>query len=166
MKESGKYRLPYRNLSLGEHTYSFQLDNAFFAQFQDALIDRGKIDLVVRLTKGHMSGSLQLDHEGLIETTCDRCLEEIELPIEGSMHLLIRHADEAMGEEEDILLVDETSGALDLNEAIYDYVSLSVPMIKSCDQQTPCNSEILDRLRPKQDKMSDTAWDELKNLKL
>jgi len=164
MKESGEYQLPYTVLALGEHERSYRLDDDFFAQFEDTLIQAGKIDLTVRFTKSHATGTLELQHSGHIETTCDRCLEEIELPIEGSAQLLIKEAQDALDDEEDVLLVDAETGTLDLKEAIYDYVSLSVPMIKYCDQETPCNSEVLARLRPTQDEKSNSAWDELKNL--
>lgn len=164
MKESGEYRLLYQNLGLGEHISSYQLEDAFFAQFDGEMILTGKIDLVVRLTKSHTTGTLELEHSGHIETTCDRCLDKIELPIEGVAQLLVREAEDAFDDEEDVLLVDSETGTLDLKEAIYDYVALSVPMIKYCDQETPCNSAVLERLRPEQDEKINPAWDELRNL--
>ena len=65
---------------------------------------------------------------------CDRCLEDLQLPVEAHPAFSVKFGEEASSEEEmregsrEILFLSASDAELDLSQAIYDYVCLSLPM--------------------------------------
>ena len=67
-------------------------------------------------------------------TWSDRCLEDLQLPVEAHPAFSVKFGEEASSEEEmregsrEILFLSASDAELDLSQAIYDYVCLSLPM--------------------------------------
>ena len=74
-------------------------------------------------------------------------------------------------EEEEIIYISPKREKLNVASLIYEYVSLSLPMVNiyDCenDPKAPCNEYILGFLNPKPTrKTANPVWDELKNLNI
>jgi uncharacterized metal-binding protein YceD (DUF177 family) len=114
---------------------------------------------------------LTLSHQGYMVTACDRCLEEIKLPVAGTKTFVLKFVEEAQEEEEDIIYLLQDQDHYDLSGLINEVVTLLLPMVKTYDCENdpgaPCNPEVLKYLqRQISENEISPVWDELKNLKL
>ena len=62
--------------------YQYQLENAFFLDLDAPEVQKGQVNVTLKVRK--TSGVYQLDFqtEGKVIVICDRCLDEMEQPIE------------------------------------------------------------------------------------
>ena len=167
-----QFKIPVSGLKDGLHPFDFQLDNSFFECFEASPIKEGKVEVKVIFDKRPDMFVLIFDIKGKVKTTCDRCLDEFILPIQSSESLMFKFAAEER-EEADIVYILKGKTSLNIANYIYDYVNLSMPMIKTHDDaDEACNSEITDYLNNQnQEEETETEsdknpiWDALKNFK-
>lgn len=172
MKAHIPFSIPIKGLNSGIHPYHYQVDQAFFESFENSMIDEGKVDCKVDLDKRPDMLVIQFDLEGWAAAPCDRCLVPIQLPIHGTHQLLVKFSEETDGDEGEVLYLHPESPTINLAKFIYEYICLSLPMIKvyDCDSEEdpPCDFDMLSYLGL--DDEDDTeeenpVWDALKGLK-
>lgn len=171
MKALEHFSIPVKGLGLGIHTYDFKLDNEFFAQFENSQIKEGTVDIKVYFDKREDIYVFTFDWKGTTKSNCDRCLTEIQLPLKGAEQLIVKFAEE-MREEVDVIYIPMDTPHFNIARYIYEYVSLSLPLIKvyDCEDEAnpPCDQDMLDRLYEDYDKSkeetSNPIWDVLKDL--
>lgn len=96
-------------------------DGQFFASFENSEIKDADLDIAVDIDNDEFEIAVECRIQGTVTVICDRCLEDLVLPVSTSF-------------EE-----DET---LDLNQDIYDFVCLSLPM-RRVHPDGECNEETL-----------------------
>lgn len=165
MKEVEGYTIDYRNLSDGMHQFDFSLGDDFFSSIESSLITSGQVEVQLNLSKHERMGSIQIEHHGKVLSVCDRCMEPLDLPLEGQTSLLVQGS-EAIDDEDEEVLVPDVDGKLHLAKVIYDYVSLSIPITKYCDTNPPCHTKLMEKLVESTEESGHPVWNELKKLKL
>jgi len=170
----GHFTVPYKGMGNGVHNLEFNIDDEFFKSFEASHLNNGKFKVLVELDKRHDSSVISFDIDGSTLTNCDRCLESIHLPMYGDYILHVKHSAEGESNDEIMYIHPETS-KLDLSQVIYEFILLSMPIIKSYDcendEDPPCNFELLNKLNNSNDseensKSDNSIWDSLKNLEL
>ena len=68
---------------------------------------------------------------------CDRCLDDMDQPIETENRLIAKFGTE-YSEEDDTVIVDENEGILDISWFIYEFIDLAIP-IKHVHAPGKCN---------------------------
>ncbi|MBQ3766581.1 MAG: DUF177 domain-containing protein [Bacteroidales bacterium] len=128
------YIIPLNGWAAGEREYRWQAGIKFFQKFDNSEILDADVAIVAKAVKsGHYIG-VDLDVQGSVTVPCDRCLEDLTLPVDAHPSFSVKFGEETVSEEEmregsrEILLVDASDTDLDLSQAIYDYVCLSLPM--------------------------------------
>ena len=93
-----QFIIPFVGLKQGKHEFQIDVTDAFFETFEYSIIQQGDVHINFTLDKKEtmMVGEFQL--EGMVKTTCDRCTDPIEVPIEGEFRLVYKFGTE---EEED-----------------------------------------------------------------
>ena len=124
--------------------YTYQLDNQFFADLDSPEIQKGKLDVALRVRR--TSGVYQLDFhtEGTVIVTCDRCLEEVDQPIESTDSLKVKLG-EKFSEVDDIVVVPEEDGYINVAWFMYEFIALSIPM-KHVHAPGKCNKDMVHKL--------------------
>jgi len=129
-----EYVIPLNGWASGEREYRWQVDNKFFQKFDNTEILDAVVEVEARAVKsGHYIG-VDLDIQGSVTVACDRCLEDLKLPVEAHPAFSVKFGEEDAMEEEmregarEILILSASDTELDLSQAIYDYVCLSLPM--------------------------------------
>ena len=128
------YIIPLNGWAAGEREYRWLADHKFFQKFDNAEILDAAVEIEAKAVKsGHYIG-VDLDIRGNVTVACDRCLEDLTLPVEAHPAFSVKFGEEASSEEEmregsrEILFLDASDADLDLSQVIYDYVCLSLPM--------------------------------------
>ena len=164
------FSVPYKGLGNGIHHLNFTVDSAFFKEFEDSHIDNGNFNVDVELDKRHEHSILNFSISGKSKTSCDRCLSQIQLPIQGSFELHIK-VGENEGSNDEIMFIHPDTSIINLAQVVYEFILLSMPIIKvyDCDMESnpPCNFVVLDKLdKEEQDsnEQQGNVWDSLKDL--
>ncbi|MEG0499805.1 MAG: DUF177 domain-containing protein [Rikenellaceae bacterium] len=165
MKSKESYKINYRALSEGKHNISFHLDPQMFTSEEGGEIHDGNCDVNIRLTKGLSTLRLEITIEGNVTVSCDRCLEDVSVPIRFEGVLIVKITTEVQDREfviddksEDTLLLNPMIEKLDLREYLYDSVILSLPLQRvhseNAEGVSLCNPDMLSRFS-----IADNDWD-------
>ena len=169
MEYMDHFSIPFKGLNDGDHKFQFEVEKVFFQHFKNDVVKDGTLQVILNLEKRPGISVLEFSIGGTIHSECDRCMEPINLPISGEYRLLLKFGEEESNEE--VMYVDPDVSILNFGQMIYEYIILSIPMIKTynCEEEDPrpCNMAILDKLEEDHKKDSDTSgiWDSLKGMK-
>ena len=124
--------------------YQYQLDNQFFLDLDAPEVQKGRVDVTLKVRK--TSGIYQLDFhtEGMVVVVCDRCLDEMEQPIESDDRLRVKLGLE-FSEDDDMVVVPEEEGYINVAWFIYEFIALSIPM-KHVHAPGKCNKDMVGKL--------------------
>lgn len=174
MSGARDFIINFGSLPFGEHEFEFQVDDSFFQKHEHSLVHKGNIDVLVVLDKKEtmMLYDFTLDGEVIVE--CDRCLEELTLPIESFDELIVKFGDQPETESEDVFVVAPKEYEIDVSQFIYEYIMLQIPMRNVHDEEEngqTCDPEVLKELEkhkinPEETPPADPRWDGLKGINL
>ncbi len=154
MKELKAYRIAVKGLSIGIHHFQFEVDERFFACFEDAPLKDASFEVALTFDKRSNFYMLIFEIEGTMHTTCDRCMADINLPLHGTYDLVVRLEEEEDVDDPDVIFLDPAEDYLDLSQVLYDFVNLTVPLHKTYDCQLedpkPCDEKALKILEDQQ----------------
>ena len=105
MSGSREYVINYGSLPFGEHEFEFHINDAFFQRFENSLVQKGDIDVLVVVDKKELMMLLDFTMEGHVIVECDRCLEDLELPIESYEELIVKFGEKEETESEEVIVV-------------------------------------------------------------
>lgn len=137
-----QYTIKLRSLSEGDHEYDWTLDDAFFARLSEGAIHGGEVFVDLDLRRTGEVFSLHLYYEGYVTTTCDRCLEPVDLDLEDERELVVKFGHNPDESTDEILIVDEHNGVLDLEWLLYEDVMLALPL-QHMHPEGECSAEMM-----------------------
>lgn len=146
MGKFSEFKVQLRGLSDGEHTFDFHLGRVFFENMENADVRDADLDvrLVVIARAGHYDLNFKIS--GTIVTLCDRCLDDLVLPIDTSYHVMVEYGDDYNDEADDLLVIPQTDNYLNVAYMVYDTVALAIP-IKHVHPMGKCNKQMTALLR-------------------
>lgn len=164
------YIIHFVGLSLGNHRFSYLIDDTFFAQFEDSEISRSAVKIELDLNKLERMMILTFNIEGTIGVNCSRCMDDFDLEISGREEFFVKFGDEYLEEDDNVLIIPDTEYQLDISNLIYDYLYLMIPfrVVHPDDESgnSTCNPEVIKRLEQMSHKEEpSSAWDKLKDFK-
>ena len=167
-----RFKINLKGLTDEETTLEYDLDNQFFEALDGSEVRQGTLHVSVSIRK--MTGFFELlfHTEGTVTVTCDRCLDDMDQSIASDNRFIVKYGT-VNSEEDDVIVVDENEGILDMSWLIYESIVLAIP-IKHVHAPGKCNpamSHVLEELSA--DRSSDEAsdqpvdprWSELLKLK-
>ena len=163
-----EYTIPIKGLGIGIHHFKFDLDKTFFSHFKESPIKECNLQMDLKLDKRPEMIILDFFTSGTIQTPCDRCLEEIALPIDGENQLILKIAEIAGTENETVVYITQALNEFNIAKYIYEFSVLSIPIFKVEEEDHVCDEEIvkfLERERDEDDESSNPIWDALKGFK-
>ena len=137
--------IPLNGLAAGENSFSWHADKEFFEAFENTEILDADLDISVTVVKSGRYVGVDCAIDGTVTVSCDRCLEDLQMPIGTDIMLSVKFGDEESSEdhqegEREILFVPEGDAELDLSQIIYDYVCLALPM-QRYHEEGECNPD-------------------------
>ena len=143
------FSLPFLGMKDGIHTYFFDIGDDFFKEFDQSPVEKGSFTIKVVFDKRPNISEMDLFIEGRVKVICDRCLSDIDLPVNGEHHLYVKISSEE-AEEEEVIFLTESTSHLYLAQIFYEYICLSLPISNTydCDleQPRPCDDAVLSKL--------------------
>ena len=138
------YKIDLKGLTEDEIVRQFDLDDSFFVSLENSQLEHGSLHVSVSIRK--MTGFFELSFrtEGTVTVSCDRCLDDMEQPIEADNRLVVKLGD-TYSDDDDTIIVNEDEGILDLSWFIYEFIMLAIP-IKHVHAPGKCNSAMTQKL--------------------
>lgn len=166
-------KIDLKSLTDEETTLSFDLDDTYFAALDGADVKKGSLHVSVSIRKATGFFELLFHTVGTVIVPCDRCLDDMEQPVETDNRLIVKFGSE-YSEEDDIIVVPEDEGILDASWIIYEFVALVIPIrhVHAPGKCNPSMTKALEELsadRSSDEESSqavDPRWEKLKNLKV
>ena len=112
-------KIDLKGLKEEETSLELSLDNDFFATLDGAEVKQGSLHVSVSIRKATGFFELLFHTEGHVIIPCDRCLDSMEQPVETDNRLIVKFGSN-YSEEDDIIVVPEDEGILDISWFIYD----------------------------------------------
>lgn len=180
MKALKPFNIAFVGLSGGEHEFSFELDDDFFACFEGTEITKARLTGKLILNKKPNMLDLDFYINGQVELECDRCLEPFWQTLDLHRTLYVKFGDRREEQSDEVTIIPATESHIDVAQYFYEFIALGLPVKKVHEDDetgTPqCDPEILNQLekympgrgdkdKNKDDKPSDSRWDALKNIK-
>lgn len=123
--------------------FTYELDDAYFAGLESDLVLGGGINAEVVCTKRGDLYQLHIALEGYVDVQCDRCLDEVDLYTESERDLIVKLGPEYLEESDEVLIIPEREGVLDLQWLLYEDIVLSLPMQRMHDEGE-CNGAMME----------------------
>ena len=127
MSKLEQFNVDLKALSQGDNILSFVLDDAFFEAIEAPTVRRGRLQTTLTIHRSEDYFDLDFHTEGLVTVACDRCLDDLEQPISADDHLVAKFGT-AYSEDDELVIVAENEGMLDVSWFIYQFVELSIPL--------------------------------------
>lgn len=177
MDRLARYSIPFAGLAKGNHQYEFDIDDKFFESFENSVIEHATVHVDLDFHKAETVLTLTFRMKGSIRLTCDRCLEEFDMPVDTMQVMLVKFGEPGVGETDDIIVIAHSETHLNIAQHLYDYLSLMVPMrvVHPDDEngEPQCDPGFLAKLSESAEEKeseegkgtaSDPRWDILKKL--
>lgn len=151
-----EYEIAFVGLKPGEHTFQYQIEDKFFANYGPQDFSNCHADVKVTLDKSNGFIMLKFDVGGTADVNCDRCGNPLHLQLWDEFKIIVKLVDEPeqMNEQEedpDVYYISKGESHLHLEDWIYEFVNLSIPVQKMCKEDeegnSQCNPEVLEKLR-------------------
>jgi uncharacterized metal-binding protein YceD (DUF177 family) len=166
MKALKEYVIPFVGLKEGVHDYSYDIDEKFFDSFDYSEIEQGKVHAEVSMERKERMLVFEFAINGHVIIPCDRCLEDMEYPVNKNERLIVKFGHDYMEESEEIYVIPETDSHIDISTFIYEYIMLSFPLKRvHPDSDKDCNQSVIEKLDQHASPVEDPRWEALKGLK-
>lgn len=138
MGKFSEFNIALKSMPEGEHKFRFHLDKQFFKNMESA--DIRDADVSVDLAVVYRNGVYDLTFtcSGTVTVACDRCLDDLEVPIESAYHVTVKYGDAFRDDSDELIEIPETDSSLNVAYMIFDTVSLAIP-IKHVHPLGKCN---------------------------
>jgi len=174
------FRIELKSISPAT-TYKFDylLDNDFFERIDGPEVRKGKVNVALSVMRVSSVFELDFRINGVITVDCDRCLEDLEIPVETINRLIVTFGETYAETSDERIIVSEEEGFINIAWYLYEFIALAIPM-KHIHAPGECNEVMASKLREysveelkEADKVAesedgsrsvDPRWDVLRNL--
>jgi uncharacterized protein len=165
------YTIPLSGLKEGRHKFDFEISKKFFEKFEESEVKEGSLIANIEIDKISSHADLLIRISGSVRICCDRCLEMFSQPVSCENRLLVKFGKSIDDTDPDIISLPSDEHELDLQQHIYEFIHLALPIKRvhpdDIDGNSTCDPEMLkklDELIIDEENVYDPRWDELKKL--
>ena len=137
-------------------TYEYLLDNQFFINIDGEDVQKGKVHVQLTVTKVANAFNLSFTLNGTAVVPCNRCLDDMDYPIEREEHLIVKFGKDYSEESDEIIIIPESEGIVNLAWFLYEFIVLAIP-IKHVHAPGKCNKQMAAKLKKHTAKTADDS---------
>ena len=166
-------KIDLKGLKDEKTSLEFTLDDTYLEALDGADVKKGSLHVSVSIRKATGFFEFNFHTDGEIVIPCDRCLDDMTLPVDTDNCLIVKLGS-VYSEEDDVIVVPENEGILDMAWLIYEFVALVIPIrhVHAPGKCNPAMTQALEELSA--DRSSDEEstqpidprWEKLKALNI
>jgi uncharacterized metal-binding protein YceD (DUF177 family) len=151
-----EYEIAFVGLKPGVHEFNYEITDKFFEAYQQQDFTNSRAKVKLMLDKHASFMVLKFEVGGSLEVVCDRCGNNLPLQLWDEFTIIVKLVDnpENMNSDEedpDIYYIARTESHLHVQDWIYEFINLSIPMQKMCSESemggSHCNLKTLEMLK-------------------
>ena len=149
--QSVKYSIPVKGLSAGKHHFVMALGDGLMQQFDCLEVRDVKVEASIEAQRGAAGVAVEAKLVGEVTVECDRCLEELTLPVDYTGAMEIRFISDHSPEKEtrydgEVMWLGAGEAAADLSAFLYESVILALPYRK-VHPEGGCDPQMMERFK-------------------
>jgi uncharacterized metal-binding protein YceD (DUF177 family) len=152
------YNVVLKDISNETRLFEYDLDNAYFKKIDSPEIQKGNVKAKLSVQRKLSTYELQFFLEGTVIIPCDRCLDDMVQPIHYKEKLQVKFGN-SFSEEDEIVIVPEAEGAINIAWFLYEFIVLNIPM-KHVHATGECNKTMVTKLKKHITRQKDDDEDE------
>jgi len=125
----------------------------------DSDIKRGGVNVEVSVKRVSSTFEFNFTLNGAVLVPCDRCLDDLSIEIDSKNRLIVKFGREYSEESDEVVIIPEDEGELNIAWFLYEFVTLSVPM-KHVHPPGKCNKVMSSKLNKHKAVSSDDTLDD------
>jgi uncharacterized metal-binding protein YceD (DUF177 family) len=145
MSKFGQYNIVLKDINDEVRNHEFELNDEYFAKIDSPEVKKGKVLAKVSVKKKIGIYELSFVLDGTIQIPCDRCLDDMEQAIHHVDVLQVKFG-ASWSEENEIVVVPEAEGAINIAWFLYEFIVLNIP-IKHVHAPGECNKGMVTKLK-------------------
>jgi len=145
MSKFEQYNVVLKDLNDETKTFEYDLNDAYFQKIDSDEVKKGNVKAIVSVQKKQDLFELKFSLEGSILIPCDRCLDDMEQPIQYKEKLQVKFG-ATFSEENEIVIVPESDGGINIAWFLYEFIVLNIP-IKHVHPAGECNKMMVTKLK-------------------
>ena len=140
------YKVDLKNMSTDIHVFEYKIDNVFFSHIGGEEVQKGRF--IVNLSVKRISSMYEFNFqiEGTAVIPCDRCLDDMDFAVATNNRLIVKFGKEYSEESDEIIIIPEEEGEINLAWFIYEFIVLTIP-IKHVHAPGKCNKIMTSKLK-------------------
>lgn len=112
------------------HEFSYHVQDLFFEQFEDSLIENGDFDVNIVLIKSETLLQFDFDIKGKTQLICDRSLEEFEYPMEVHSKMVFKFGEAFEEVSDELIILAQGTSELNIASWLYELIAVHIPFKK------------------------------------
>jgi uncharacterized metal-binding protein YceD (DUF177 family) len=170
--KSKEYIIEFTKLRKGGNEFTFIINDKFLSDFEGEHPVHSNAEVKLNLIKTENMYDLSFELTGTIGMNCDVCLDNFDLVLNNSFHLIMKISEVENYSDDEIIYIKPNTLEYDLKQYLYESVLISLPIKKVCSLGNKlCNSEVLKKIEELKAKTvedpsseTDPRWDNLKGI--
>ena len=141
-------KLKIKTLPFVTHAIECHVDESFFNTEEQCEVRHADVEVTMNVTrKSETTFRLEISCHGTLTTACDRCLDDLDLPVDVDYSLNVEQMGTELDDSNDeLLIVPSDWRELDTAPLVRDTVLLAIPMTHCHEHEEDCNSAMLNVL--------------------
>jgi uncharacterized metal-binding protein YceD (DUF177 family) len=165
-----EFLIPFVGLNLGNHEFTYEVNELFFENFEYSEIKKGQLKVDLSFEKQETMLVLDFQIDGTVEVNCDRCTDAFNYQIKGEERLIFQFGESYSEDSDEIITLPENAYEINIAPFIYESIHLLLPIRcihpDNQDGESGCNPKVIEKLNEHiKNKETDPRWDALKKLK-
>jgi uncharacterized metal-binding protein YceD (DUF177 family) len=152
------YKVDLKGMRQDVQKVEYLLDNQFFTNIGGEDIQKGKVNVLLTITRTGGVFNLAFSLNGVVVIPCDRCLDDMDYPIDTTSRLIVKFGKDYSEESDEIVVIPEAEGVINLAWFLYEFVALDIP-IKHVHAPGKCNKQMSAKLKKHSAKLTDDEDD-------
>ncbi len=144
------FKIQFHSFGNGAHELLFEVNDSFFAFFEESDISKGQMKISVQMIKSERQMQFDFHLLGDVEVVCDRCLDTFNQAIDSKFTLYGKIGIGNSEDELEVVWIHPGDHEVDLADYVYEYIVLSLPIKKIHPEDeegvTGCDPDMLDKL--------------------
>ncbi len=123
------YQIDLKNLSPAEvYKFDYVLEDGFFESVNGSEVRQGEVNVSLSVVRMSSAFELYFSLKGMVTVTCDRCLEDMKIPIEAINRLIVTFGEMYAEVSDEQVIISEEEGVINIAWYMYEFIALAIPM--------------------------------------
>jgi uncharacterized metal-binding protein YceD (DUF177 family) len=127
------------------YEFNYMLGDDFFESVDGPEVKQGNVNVLLSVIRVLSAFELDFYMSGMVAVPCDRCLDNIEVPIEVKNRLIVTFGEAYAETSDEHVIVSEEEGFINVAWYMYEFIALAIP-IKHVHEPDGCNEMMASKL--------------------